>query len=254
MKQKEKVMIFIDALRSDGSIIVNKALARTLGIETAIMYSELLSKYNYFLTRGMLGNEEWFFNTIENMEEDTCISAYSQRKAIKKLKEMGLIEYSIRGIPAKRYFKIVLDDALIGSLISHGKLLKKEHLDIKNSDGNNTAFKNTKVNNTNLGTTDPLRNMDLRSVEQIAEDFDIENIDAYVRLYFKITGKEHPPILNSEEIDNALHNENSFYESYTLRQAMVKYLREDKSDGNIQHFMYAYPRYVREVEDFGYEA
>ena len=42
----------------------------------------------------------------ENIEEDTTLNSYHQRKCIKTLKKEGLIEVKRKGIPAKQYFKI----------------------------------------------------------------------------------------------------------------------------------------------------
>ncbi|MDR9796121.1 MULTISPECIES: hypothetical protein [Aeribacillus] len=39
--------IIIDLLRSDGSIVVNKRLAKAIGLMEAVVYSELVSMYKY---------------------------------------------------------------------------------------------------------------------------------------------------------------------------------------------------------------
>ena len=48
----------------------------------------------------------WFFNTEANIEKDTTLNSYHQRKCIKVLKDKELIEVKLKGIPAKQYFKI----------------------------------------------------------------------------------------------------------------------------------------------------
>lgn len=80
--------------------IVNKALAKEVGIDAALLLSDLVTKQEYF-------DEEWFFNTSENIETDTTLSAYQQRKAIKVLIDKEFIETKIKGIPAKQFFKIL---------------------------------------------------------------------------------------------------------------------------------------------------
>ena len=86
--EKELYLLF-ELLRNDGSIVINKKLAKGIGLHQAIMYSELISKYLYFSKRGEL-KEGYFFNTVENMEQDTCLSDYQQRESISKLKDLGL--------------------------------------------------------------------------------------------------------------------------------------------------------------------
>jgi len=153
---KKDIDLLFDLLRADGSIVVNKKLAKGVGLHQAIMYSELISKYLYFSKRGEL-KEGYFFNTVENMEQDTCLSDYQQREAIAKLKDLGLIDYKVKGIPPKRYFKIIVSEKvskILNALFSKDKALridsqKTEELILKKLDGNNTNLNNTKNNHNN---------------------------------------------------------------------------------------------------------
>ena len=45
--------------------------------------SDLLSKDSYF-------EDDWFFNTEQNIQADTSLSPYQQRKALKTLKDKGV--------------------------------------------------------------------------------------------------------------------------------------------------------------------
>ena len=107
-----------DLLRNDGFIIYNKNLAKNIGVNEAILYSELLSRWNYFKQRGQLTEDGFFFNTVKDLEDGTALSDYQQRRALNSLKEKGLIEMEVRGIPAKRYFRIVEDSELIASYLA----------------------------------------------------------------------------------------------------------------------------------------
>lgn len=135
-----------ELLRSDGSIMINKSLARHMGLEATIVYSELLSRYCYFRDRGLLTADDWFFNTVDDLEEGTTLSDYQQRKAIKTLEELKLIETDRRDVPAKRYFRINEDCMLLNNLIlrnSSSSSQKTKELDIKKLQSNNTK-NNTK--------------------------------------------------------------------------------------------------------------
>ncbi len=101
-----------DLLRNAGFVIYNRNLARNIGVNEAILYSELLSRWNYFKERGQLTEDGFFFNTVKDLEEGTALSEYQQRRALNSLKEKGLIEMEVRGMPAKRYFRIVEDSEL----------------------------------------------------------------------------------------------------------------------------------------------
>ena len=92
-------------LSSSAFLIVNKQLAKQVGLKGAVLLADLISKEEYFIANGM--TDGWFFNTAKNIEEDTCLTSHQQRKAIKSLKELGIIETKVIGIPAKQHFKII---------------------------------------------------------------------------------------------------------------------------------------------------
>lgn len=112
----------INLLRSDGSIVVNKALARNIGLTGAALYSELASKYIYFSNNGTLYDNSYFYCTIEDLEYSTSLSRNEQDAAIRKLVALGLIEKKVmktsRDNAPKRYFKIIEDEMLVLSLLS----------------------------------------------------------------------------------------------------------------------------------------
>ena len=145
-------MIFnslIELLRSDGSIIINKTLAKNIGLNETIIYSELLSRYCYFNNRGELTTDGYFFNTVKDLEDGTTLNDYSQRKAIKKLEELGLIKCDKRDIPAKRYFKIIDDTQVIVKYLKNEGSLRTSSLKFKELDIENFEPNNTNINNTN---------------------------------------------------------------------------------------------------------
>ena len=91
-------------LSSSAFLVLNKELARRVGLKEAVLLADLISKEEYFIAKVM--TDGWFFNTTDNIEKDTTINSYHQRKCIKVLKDKGLIEVKRKGIPAKQYFKI----------------------------------------------------------------------------------------------------------------------------------------------------
>ena len=91
-------------LSSSAFLVLNKELARKIGLKEAILLADLISKEEYFISKGM--TDGWFFNTEANIEQDTTLNPYSQRKCLKSLKKYEIIETKRKGIPAKQYFKI----------------------------------------------------------------------------------------------------------------------------------------------------
>jgi len=91
-------------LSSTAFLVLNKTLARNIGLKESILLADLISKEEYFISNGM--TDGWFFNTEANIEKDTTLTPYQQRKAIKKLKELNIIETKRIGVPAKQHFKL----------------------------------------------------------------------------------------------------------------------------------------------------
>lgn len=116
-QEGNKMKVLLNLLRADGSLIINKHLANKIGLHAAIIYSELISKYLYFEKIGNLVDQKWFYNTIKNLEKDTTLTQYQQKKAIKELEKIELITTQLKGIPAKRYFRIEQNEELIRSLL-----------------------------------------------------------------------------------------------------------------------------------------
>ena len=91
-------------LSSSAFLIVNKQLAKQVGLKGAVLLADLISKEEYFIANGM--TDGWFFNTEANIERDTTLTSYQQRKVLKILKKYEIIKTKRKGIPAKQYFKI----------------------------------------------------------------------------------------------------------------------------------------------------
>jgi len=78
--------------------------SKQVGLKGAVLLADLISKEEYFIANGM--TDGWFFNTEANIERDTTLTSYQQRKVLKTLKKYEIIETKRKGIPAKQYFKI----------------------------------------------------------------------------------------------------------------------------------------------------
>ena len=91
-------------LSSTAFLVLNKELAKQVGLNEAVLLADLISKEEYFIAKGM--TDGWFFNTEANIERDTTLTAYQQRKCLKTLKKHQLIEVKRKGVPAKQFFKI----------------------------------------------------------------------------------------------------------------------------------------------------
>ncbi len=110
-----------ELLRADGSIIINKKLIHVIGINAAIIYSELVSRYIYFYERDTLTAGGYFYNTVDDLRLATGLGKDAQNTAICKLIELGLIKKKLGGIPQKRHFKIINNHDLLNKILYQGE-------------------------------------------------------------------------------------------------------------------------------------
>jgi len=143
--------IIADLLATDGYIQVNKQLIKKLGLESAVLIGELCAEYRYWKTKGKLVDDS-FYSIQANIEDNTGLNAYTQRKVIKKLQELNIITIIKQGLPAKNYYKINFDK--LCNILTDSSLNFKEpsglnfkELDPKNLNINNNNINNNKLNN-----------------------------------------------------------------------------------------------------------
>ena len=155
-------------LSSTAFIVLNKELARQVGLKEAVLLADLISKEEYFIANGM--TDGWFFNTAKNIEEDTCLTTHQQSKAIKRLKDLGILETKVVGIPAKKHFKII-----------ENKLVSYFNTSFKKSD--KQVFKKTKTINKNKEiriTNNIISNRDAFVLEVMAFDYDKKILEGFI--------------------------------------------------------------------------
>ena len=88
---------------------INKSLAQKVGLESALLLSDLIDRESYFEGRGMLidiNGEGYFFVTSKQISDATTLSYRKQKKCITTLEDEGMIKTFLRGVPAKLHFTI----------------------------------------------------------------------------------------------------------------------------------------------------
>lgn len=159
-------MTILNLISNNNFITLNKDLIKAIGLEEAILLGELASEYDYWKKQELLENG-YFYSTIENIEEHTTLSEYKQRKALNSLKDQGLIDIKIKGLPAKRFIKIneeqVLEKLKINTLknlrTSSEKIKElvpeklKGNKNINNKNINNKNIEKEYIDNTKMSLT-----------------------------------------------------------------------------------------------------
>ena len=98
---------------------------KKIGLHEAIILGELCSEYTHWEKSGKL-EENYFYSTKENIEENTGLSAYQQREPMKKLVNLEIITEKSKGMSlqkwyslnSKRLYKLLYEDE---ALIASGK-------------------------------------------------------------------------------------------------------------------------------------
>ena len=144
-------MGLVSLIASNNYIVVNKQLARAFGLEEALLLGELASEMEYWQQRGEL-KDGFFYSTIENVKDSTTLSDKRQRSALNTLKDAGIVDVKLAGLPAKRYIKInekQLAAFLLNSDCENGKAssAEMEELETPKRQGNNNNSNNNKNSN-----------------------------------------------------------------------------------------------------------
>ena len=154
-------------LSSTAFLVVNKELAKQIGLHEVVLLADLISKEQYFIDNNQL-NEAWFFNTAKNIQDDTTLTSHQQRKAIKNLKSLGIIETKLIGIPAKQHFKINENKLLSYFNTSYSK---SEQQDVKKTQTINKNKEITINNNMSIKEKFVLEVMELDYPKELKIDF-----------------------------------------------------------------------------------
>lgn len=123
-----------NVLSDDAFFRVSKVIAQKTSLHAAVLLADLVSKRKYFKDNKSLQKDGSFYNTVENIENDTTLSKHQQQKAIKELEEHGFVYVIMKGVPRKRFYYI--KDENIAKFLLNVSESKAESQSAKNSPTN----------------------------------------------------------------------------------------------------------------------
>lgn len=138
----------INLLASDNYIVVNRSLIKILGLKETILLGELASEFNYYHKKDLLDEDGYFYSTIENVQENTTLSSYEQKKCLDNLSKRNIVDVKLKGIPAKRH--IFINSFQLINLFANcleTSFRKNEKLDSEFLSTNNNNIKNNNKDN-----------------------------------------------------------------------------------------------------------
>lgn len=220
-RKETKNMNILSILASDNYIVINRDLLKKYGINVTLMLCELASEYNYFDKNGKL-EDGMFYSTIDNISERTGLSKYQQAEALKALDEDGIVKSVIKGMPAKRYFKIDVEELtkqIANISLSSCKEIRKqagEKLETKNNNiklinkSNNLKDKESKKEESNntqnqqVEISEELKKMQ-KEIEQLkAENEKLKTKKEKPKKQTKSYDEQIAEYTCNEELQNAL--------------------------------------------------
>lgn len=158
---------------------INKELAKKIGLEAALLLSDLISKRQYFLNNDMT-EQGWFYNTEQEIEADTTLSPYQQRKALEVCENAGFIKLKGLGMPRRRHY-LINDEVIIKSLIFNDKSLKNFTTSHKKTSRQDVKDFNVNNNNKGIKTNKEVQVREQEFTEQvltIASEIDFDSNEA----------------------------------------------------------------------------
>ena len=212
---------FFDLINPDNTMSFNRLFAHSIGTVETIIYFSLISKCKYWDSRGMLIDDEWFYSTVDDLQESTAIARRQQENAISKLVDIGLIKCERKGIPAKRCFNIIYDPELMCSVIEEGKAniekLRAKSTDKKSKTGINSLFTSSAANDVESSSHQTYQQESVNSLftNNAANDVESSSHQTYQQESTERTNKEVPnvPTINNLNKNNLNKNNLLSYQS-----------------------------------------
>lgn len=132
---------FINILANSNYIIVNKNIMKALGLNEAVLIGELSAEYLYWEKSGQL-EDNYFYSTRENIEEQTMLSAYQQRLTLDNLITNNIITIKSKGMPLRTWYTINEEPLfkLVSETIERSSSKKIEHQVVKKFNDKSSNF------------------------------------------------------------------------------------------------------------------
>lgn len=90
------------SMLSDRIVAFHPMMARVLGgVNEALLFQQL----SYWSDKG--SNPDWIYKTQKDIEEELTLTRTQQENARRKLRSLGVIEETKRGVPAKLYYRVI---------------------------------------------------------------------------------------------------------------------------------------------------
>lgn len=106
---------FTKLLSQSGFIVINRDIAKSKGVEFALVLSVLCRLQEEFEKNDHYKDNDGFFQSMEKLQEESLVCKRTLMKVLNELKELGIISVIKKGNPCRNYYKV--SDENIGILL-----------------------------------------------------------------------------------------------------------------------------------------
>jgi hypothetical protein len=157
-------MGILQLLAKENYITYHKTLARVLGVDEAILFGELCSMSNLF------GDE--FFCEQGKLMDDTCLTEYRVRNALKNLQSAELVEIEKKGLPARNWY-VLNEEKLLEIMELHRTSgVKFDTTGDGKNEGTTPTNSNTTINNNIINKNSSSKNKSNKKKERKNTSYD----------------------------------------------------------------------------------
>lgn len=199
-------------INSRNYICYNKDVAKIFGPNVAIVFAELVNLCDYF------GGKEFYFEQ-EKLCNDTALSKYQLREAMKILVENGIVTVTRRGIPSKNYYLLHIK-AMVQILDSHDTDLKPE---TSQDDGEGADQQANSPEKETVKRVPLVNRVPKNDIEEVEKEYLLN----YNKLYEQGSVRNPKPVLNWKASRRLTKNAIMQYGKENIVMAVKKSIQND---------------------------
>lgn len=102
-------MNVLQLIANKSFLTVNKVIAQNFGLDAAVLLGELASSQVYWEEQNGLDSDGMFYETCEQITNNTTLSKHQQARASKVLEDAGILRTKKKGLPPMKYYCIDAD-------------------------------------------------------------------------------------------------------------------------------------------------
>jgi hypothetical protein len=176
-------------IASNNYLTINKDMIKLIGLNNALVLSELCSEFNYYQKENKL-IDNMFFSSQENISNNIGLSKRQISESVNFLEKKGLIKTKLKGLPAIKHYEIIeceimqlLNVDKCNTSVAKNDILELQKTTLNNNKLNNNNYKEKNILlsiNNNIQKND---DVEKKSIFKIYQSQDLnESIDNYLKM------------------------------------------------------------------------